>query len=251
MSHVSMSHVSTIAVLLPAVLILTSACATKGWVRETLGQKEAEIGQRIVKVESRVGDEAQRVDRVEGKVGEQSQRVDKVEVRVSEEAQRLEGMGFRVKTLESSVGEVSEVAKGARDRADAALAKAEGVDSRLTRVWSNRHNAKVADTVDVQFGFDRAELTDGAQTALLSVVKELQTNPGLTVELAGYTDTRGPREYNYQLSQRRVEAVRRFLAEKGVALSRMQAVGLGPINDRTQPEAQKRRVSVKLMVEPE
>jgi OOP family OmpA-OmpF porin len=101
----------------------------------------------------------------------------------------------------------------------------------------------------VYFGFDRSDLDDGAQTVLLALVKELQANPSLTVELAGYTDTKGPREYNYQLSQRRVEAVRRFLVDKGVGLSRIQAVGLGPVIAAQTPEAQKRRVTARLMLD--
>jgi OOP family OmpA-OmpF porin len=84
---------------------------------------------------------------------------------------------------------------------------------------------------------------------LLGLVKELEANPNLLVELMGYTDTKGAREYNYNLSQRRVDAVRRFLVERGVQSSRIQAVGLGALNDRVVPDAQKRRVSARLLIE--
>jgi len=50
------------------------------------------------------------------------------------------------------------------------------------------------------------------------------------------------------LSQRRVEAVRRFLVEKGVELPRIHLVGLGPITEKGTPNDQKRRVTVNLMV---
>jgi outer membrane protein OmpA-like peptidoglycan-associated protein len=221
------------------LLIVATGCATKGWVREEMGKQEAQVGQRISQVDDRIGSEAQRVDK----------RVDGVEGRVSQEAQKTDGMGVRVGTLETSVTSTSEAARGARERADAAMAKAEGVDGRLTKLWNNRYNSKVADTINVQFGFDRSELDDGAQTTLLGLVSEMQANPGLTVELIGYTDTKGPRDYNYTLSQRRVDSVRRFLVEKGVQIGRIQAVGLGALSDRGTPEAQKRRVSAKLMVD--
>jgi outer membrane protein OmpA-like peptidoglycan-associated protein len=45
-----------------------------------------------------------------------------------------------------------------------------------------------------------------------------------------------------------VDAVRRFLAEKGVGLARIQAVGLGPLTVKA-AEPQKRRVTAKLMQE--
>jgi outer membrane protein OmpA-like peptidoglycan-associated protein len=158
-------------------------------------------------------------------------------------------MGQRLGTVEGSLGEVSATAAAGRDAGTSALAKADGVDRRLSRLWSNRYSPKVVDTVDVFFGFDRWDLDDGAQTALLALIRELQANPSLTVELMGYTDSKGARDYNYQLSQRRVDAVRRFLVDKGVGLSRIQAVGLGPLTAAQTPQAQKRRVSAKLMLD--
>jgi outer membrane protein OmpA-like peptidoglycan-associated protein len=224
------------------LLIVATGCATKGWVREEMGKQEAQVGQRIGQVDERIGTEAKRVDTVD-------KRVDSVEGRVSQEAQKTDGMGVRVGTLETSITSTSEAARGARERADAAMAKAEGVDSRLTKLWNNRYSSKVVETLNVQFGFNRSELDDGAQTTLLGLVKEMQANPGLTVELAGYTDMKGARDYNYNLSQRRVEAVRRFLVERGVQIGRIQAVGLGALSDRATPEAQKRRVAAKLMID--
>jgi outer membrane protein OmpA-like peptidoglycan-associated protein len=224
------------------LLIVATGCATKGWVREEMGKQEVQVGQRIGQVDERIGAEAKRVDTVD-------KRVDSVEGRVSQEAQKTEGMGVRMGTFETQIISSSEAARAARERADAAMAKAEGVDGRLTRLWNNRYNSKVVETLNVQFGFNRSELDDGAQTTLLGLIKEMQANPGLTVELAGYTDMKGAREYNYSLSQRRVEAVRRFLVEKGVQIGRIQAVGLGALSDRATPEAQKRRVAAKLMID--
>ncbi len=226
-----MRRIVGIAFVLLAVLTLTGACATKNWVREQLGVKEAEMGQRLDQAQDRVDT---RFKTVEGQVDTRFGQVD-----------------HRVKTVETSVGEAGETAKGARERSETAFAKAGSVDSRLTRLWTNRYNMKVADVVEIPFGFDRADLGDSAQTTLVRIAKELQENPGLAVELAGYTDSKGAREYNYQLSQRRVDSVRRFLVERGVSLYRIQAVGLGPIADPAMPQDKKRRVSLKLLVDQE
>jgi outer membrane protein OmpA-like peptidoglycan-associated protein len=237
-------------VLLPALLLIAaSGCATKGWVlgelsrqQAEMGNQQAEMGQRI----DQVGSETQRVNK----------RVDSVEGSASQALQKAESTGVRVGALESSVTSASEAARGAREHAGAAMTKVEGVDGRLTKLWSNRyntnhnrHDTKTVDTLNVQFGFDRSDLDDAAQTTLVGLVKELQANPNLTVELVGYTDMKGGREYNYSLSQRRVDAVRRFLVEKGVQTGRIQAVGLGALSDPGVPEAQKRRVSARLMIE--
>lgn len=209
-----MVHMTRIAVLLPVVLVAASGCATKDWVRDLVGKKEVEIGERM--------------DGLSG------------QIRTTD---------TNLRTTDTNLGETTQLARGAGERADAAMNKAGGVDSRLTRLWSNRYNQKPVDTVEIYFAFDKADLSDGAQTALAGVVKELQASPTLVVKLGGFTDSKGTRDYNYGLAQRRVEAVRRFLVEKGVELTRVQAIGMGPLDDRTTPENMKRRVTVTLMID--
>jgi len=227
-----MRNVFRVGTLTPVLLFLIAGCATKGWVQDTVGAKETQINQRIDTVEGRVGQEAQRVDTLEGRVGDNAQRID--------------GMGSQVKSLQTSVGEVGEVAKVARERGDTALSKSDEVNSRLTRLWNIRNNRTPVETFDVLFGFDRWNLSDAGQTALVSLVKEMKENDKLVVELVGYADPTGAREYNIQLSQRRVEAVRRFLVENGVDLWRIHYVGMGSILSREIPKEKKRRVTVKL-----
>jgi outer membrane protein OmpA-like peptidoglycan-associated protein len=216
-----MVRITKLAVLVPIALVAVSGCATKDWVRDLMGKKEVEIGQRM-----------------DGLSGE------------------IKTTQGDVKTTQANLGETtqvarsaSEAARGAGERADAAMNKAGSVDGRVTRLWANRYNQKAVDTVEVYFAFDKAELSDGAQTALVGVVKELQASPTLIVRLGGFTDPTGKRDYNYVLAQRRVESVRRFLVEKGVELSRVQAIGMGPLEDRGVPEEKKRRVTVTLMTD--
>lgn len=209
-----------VGIVLPAVLVLVSGCATKKWVTEFVGKKEVEIDQRIGGVDKKLADESQRVDGVDG----------------------------RLKTTEGTLTQTSEVARGARERADGAFTKADETNSRLTRLWSNRNVRNLVETHQVKFGFDKWDLNDGAQTTLLSIIKEMKENPLLTVDLEGYADPVGGYPYNVGLSQRRVESVRRFMVEKGVELPRIHLVGLGPIMEKGTPNDQKRRVTVRLMV---
>ncbi len=156
--------------------------------------------------------------------------------------QRLDGLGDQIKTT-------GQLARGANEQADAAMNRVESVDGRLTRLWSNRYRQRVVDTVEIYFASDKADLSEGAQVVLLDVVNELQASPALIVRLRGFSDLTGARDYNYGLAQRRVEAVWRFLEEKGVELSRVQEIRLGPLADRRTPEAKKRRVTVTLMAD--
>ncbi|MET0487478.1 MAG: OmpA family protein [Candidatus Rokuibacteriota bacterium] len=219
-----MRGVMRVAVVVPAMALLMSGCATKDWVKDLVGKREAEIDQRV----------GTRVGSVETRLGEESQRVTRVEGQIGETTQRLNG-------VEAQAGQASETAKAARVRADE-------VDTRLTRLWSSRNKRSLVETVHVQFAFDKAELSDAAQTALATIVKELKENPNLTVDLEGFTDQTGARDYNVTLSQRRVESVRRFLVEQGAELPRINSVGLGPVQGAKEEQAKQRRVSVKLML---
>lgn len=232
----NMRNVVRMRVLIPALLLLVSGCATRDWVRGYVAPKEADIDQRIVKVEGKVGEETGRID----------QRINATEGRVTEGTRRIEGMNGRMNTLETSIGEVGEGAKVARERADTAVTKADETNSRLTRLWDSRNNWSLVETIEVPFRFNRWDLSDRSETALVGLVKELKGNHKLAVVLEGYTDPSGDAEYNIQLSQRRVEAVRRFLVKQGVELPRIYAVGLGPILDSATPKEKKRRVMVKL-----
>lgn len=221
-----------IGALFSVLLLLTVGCATKSYVRESLGTQQTQIDQHFSTLEGKVDDQSQRVGALDGRVGEQGQ--------------RIEGVGARVQTLETSVGETGETAKVARERADTAISKSDEVNGRLTRLWASRNTRTPAETIDVLFGFNRWDLTDRSQNTLATLVKELKENDKLVVELTGYADQTGPREYNIQLSERRVEAVRRFLVQNGVDLWRIQSVGMGPIPDREVPKEKKRRVTVSL-----
>ena len=217
--------------------VALSACATRGWVREEMTKTSAPLDQRVTTVEGRAGQTDQRIGQVEGKVTEGSQRMD-----------TFDG---KVKSLEGSLNETGEIARGARSRADAAYTKADETDARLTRLWDKRRARNVVESVQVQFGFNKSDRDDRAQTALAAVVKDLRDNERLTVDLEGFTDPTGPRDYNVQLSQRRVEAVRRYLVEQGVPQPRIQGIGLGPIakSNGSEAAAQKRRVTLNVMVD--
>lgn len=73
--------------------------------------------------------------------------------------------------------------------------------------------------------------------------------PSLTARIEGHTDNTGREETNLKLSQQRAETVMQELANRGVAVDRLEAVGVGPIrpvadNDTPYGRALNRRVEV-------
>lgn len=80
----------------------------------------------------------------------------------------------------------------------------------------------------VTFATASAELTGNSHQVLDEVVATLRRNPALKLEVAGYTDSRGNRNYNVRLSQKRAESVRDYLVSQGIAADRLTAKGYGP-----------------------
>lgn len=80
---------------------------------------------------------------------------------------------------------------------------------------------------NVFYQFDKATLTKNSVEALDRLVKLLEENPNITIELAAHTDSRGNDAYNNLLSQRRAENVVRYLREHGIAADRLTPKGYG------------------------
>lgn len=82
----------------------------------------------------------------------------------------------------------------------------------------------------VTFENNSAKLTPDSSSALDDVAATLKKNTDISAEVAGYTDSSGSRAYNINLSNRRAQAVRQYLIDKGIAASRLTAKGYGPDN---------------------
>lgn len=80
---------------------------------------------------------------------------------------------------------------------------------------------------NIFYEFDRATLTEESTTALDELVKLLELNPNVTIELSSHCDFRGSDKYNKKLSQARAESVVAYLIEHGIDPERLTAVGYG------------------------
>ncbi len=103
----------------------------------------------------------------------------------------------------------------------------------------------------ITFDFNKAEIRDESRPVLDEAVSSLRENPGVSLEVAGYTDSVGGEEYNQALSIRRAEAVYRYLVNRGIAPERMKVVGYGetrPVADNSTEagRAQNRRVELQV-----
>ena len=92
---------------------------------------------------------------------------------------------------------------------------------------------------NIFYDFDKATLRPESATALDELVKLLNENPNVTIELSAHTDYKGSDQYNERLSQRRAESVVAYLIDHGIAADRLTPKGYG----EGKPKTIKRKVA--------
>jgi outer membrane protein OmpA-like peptidoglycan-associated protein len=243
-------QIRSLAIVMASLSLVTVGCATKKFVREEVSKSEAKLGADVGRVDASLTEEKARTTALNDELGQTKTAVQRADQNATEATTLAKTAQGRADEGVAKATQAQTRADEAHAAAGQAMAKADETSTRLTRLWSNRNKRVPGDTVAILFRFDKSELDDRGQTALLDVAKQLQENPNLSVELEGYTDNVGNLPYNVQLSQRRSEAVRRFLVEKGVEMNRINSIGLGDIKpsaDNTTPKGreQNRRVMVR------
>ena len=142
----------------------------------------------------------------------------------------------------NAAGQANMAANDAVHRADSLDAVVKGLDQ----------FKQVAD-VTVTFGFDKSILTTDDKAQLDNFATQLGSSKSYILEVTGGTDSTGTAQYNYDLSQRRADAVVQYLASKyGVAPHRFYLIGIGKdqaVADNTTREGRQknRRVQVQLL----
>ena len=86
---------------------------------------------------------------------------------------------------------------------------------------------KITMETDVLFAFDKAELREEGRRKLDEIAEGLKGAEVNEIVAIGHTDRIGPESYNEKLSERRAQAVKEYLAQKGVSESRIQVEGRG------------------------
>jgi len=105
---------------------------------------------------------------------------------------------------------------------------------------------------NIYFDYDKATLRPESVEELERVVRFLQENPTLRVEISGHTDSDGSEMYNLRLSQARAQAVVDYLVSRGISSSRLIAKGYGesrPVapNDTPENKQKNRRTELKIL----
>ena len=205
-----------------------TGCATKNWVHTQTAPLVEHTGQ------------------LEEKTATNNRDIRDVDDRAQAGVSRAQG------AADAATRNAQDAAKAAGDAetsADNVVHRADSLDS----VVKGLDNYKPMGDVSVTFGFDKAVLTTDDRAQLDEFAAKLGTAKSYILEVTGGTDSTGPAQYNYELSQRRADAVVQYLASKyGIAAHRFYLIGIGKDNEvapNTTAEGRKqnRRVEVQLL----
>lgn len=161
-----------------------------------------------------------------------------------------------IQQVQAKAAEVDQKAMSAGKQADDAQSLANNAVQRvdkLSNAVANLDNYRVVTETAVHFGFNKDNLTSKAKEALDQLATDVTNAKGYIITVEGATDSVGSSDYNYNLSERRADAVIQYLASQhNIPAHKIYLIGLGkdkPVesNKTAEGRAKNRRVDVRLM----
>jgi outer membrane protein OmpA-like peptidoglycan-associated protein len=125
------------------------------------------------------------------------------------------------------------------------------LEGALGQVAETRSTARgmIVNLPDILFDVNQSTLKPDAKLVIAKLAGILLIMQDLNLRVEGHTDATGPYDYNLRLSEDRARSVVQFLAEQGIAATRMVAEGYGPdrpiaSNDTGEGRSRNRRVEL-------
>jgi outer membrane protein OmpA-like peptidoglycan-associated protein len=218
---------------LGALIIGSTGCATKKYVRNSVQESVQPLQVGLKNTEEKTDANAEQIRNVD---------------------RRAES---GIAEAQNAASQANEAAGRADQHAQAAHQLAQqGVDAagRAERLASNLDNYEPSRRATVLFGLNKSALTTDDKQSLDQLIQSVKALKHYVIQVQGYTDRTGPQQYNIQLSERRADAVVRYLTLTGnIPLVKIYRVGYGkdaPVapNNTRAGRAKNRRVDVVVLV---
>jgi len=236
-----------------ALSLLGTGCATKKYVAKTIAPVEA----RVTGTENKNAEQDKTIASQGTEIQELDRDLSRTKEKLNDTDTKATQAGQAAKVADQKADSAQQAANGAQQTATTARSSADqaqqGVD-RLGRTVESMNKFTMVKSETVLFGVNKDTLSPDAKTQLEDLAKQASTMDRFVVEVQGYTDKTGPASYNDMLSERRAQAVARFLAaEYKIPVRNISMLGEGyaqPVaDDKTRDgRKQNRRVEVRLWV---
>src|SRR5215510_12793611 len=177
-------------------------------------------------------------------------RVAPVETRVTTTEGRMDGAETRITAAEQNAQRLSGQLEELAAVANTNRAEISATNDRINQI----DNYEARQPVTVNFKVNSAVLSDEAKAALDEIAAQAKNEKGYLIQVTGFASADGPEAKNRALSERRADAVKRYLAEHDIPLHRMiNPFGFGELkpvaeNNTREGRKQNRRVEVAILV---
>lgn len=210
------------------LLMMTAGCATKNYVRNETTPL------------------VQHTNELDDQAAANHRNIQDVDTRATQGIQQAQ---TAAETADQKAVTAGQAANQAQTSAQDALNHADS----LASVVSNLDTYHQVADANVHFAFDKAVLTRKDKAELDNFAGQLGNTKSYILEITGGTDSTGDKAYNYQLSERRAEAVAQYLASKyNVPPHKFYLIGIGKdvevaSNSSASGRAKNRRVEIQLL----
>ncbi len=224
----------------------TTACATKKFVRTSVGEVNAKVDSLGRSVE----ETQERTRQNEGRISEVDQKAQAAGQAASQANQAANQANQSALQANSAASVATNLANTAGTKADTANSKADAVDRASKRIVFE----VVLSEDQGNFKFNKAELPDEAKARLDELISQIKADPkGAYFEIEGHTDSVGSAVVNDKIGMERAESVKRYLYEHHqIPLHKINVISYGkekPVapNNTKDGRAQNRRVVIKVL----
>ena len=236
---------SVLCVALLTGIFVLSGCATKKYVREQVQT----VQPAIQEAQNATKENAERIDAVDKRA---QQGISAAQSAAQTADQKAVQAGQSAQTAQGAAQTADRKAETANEGVQQANNRISTLDTKVNSINFNDNYAQ-SEMQTLVFALNSAALSEQAKSALDQIAGAVGGQQfGYMIEVQGYTDNTGDEQYNIGLSQRRAEAVERYLVSKNIPLFRVSIVGLGkdkPVADNKSRDgrAQNRRVEVRVL----
>ena len=228
----------------------SSGCiASRKFVRNEVKTSSDALTAQIDATNGQVKETQDAVNQVNTRVSAVDQRVTTVDQRVTTVSGKVDDVDTRTTTNTQGVATLRTDVSGVNTKVDTTNRNLTSLDEKFQK----RNNYTVASTKTVLFKFNSASLNKDHMPQLDEIATAVMGNPDAILVLEGHTDNTGDKDYNVKLGERRVEAVKRYLAiEKGVPVYKIEEISFGaakPIapNDSRKDREMNRAVTLSIL----
>lgn len=230
--------------------LVGTGCATKKYVAKTVAPVEQRVGGTETKNAEQDKTIASQGTQIEGLDRDLSATKEKL----SDTDRKAVAANDAAKMADQKAGAAQQSADGAKTAADGARTFAEQGINHLGQTVESMNKFQMAKSESVLFNFNQDVLTADAKMQLDELGNQAKGLNRFAIEVQGYTDKSGSPTYNEMLSERRAEAVARYLANQyQIPVRTISVLGSGyaaPVADDKSRDGRKmnRRVEVRLWV---